>query len=647
MNDRLISIAEIAQIADVRPTAVHNWRRRISDFPLPDPSSIKGNEYNEAEIVRWLQARRPNLELSTLNLTIRRSLDVIAGMGAAPALLAYATLLEHLKALMNASQPPTLNALLTSVSDDDSPSAELAQTFDDDTVSTFAALLRNDSVELILSNIADEIERITRRGGSRNFTTPALRELLVNLIQPVQGSVLDPCAGSGGLLRAAAQSSQGQVQLWAADVDDRVSAAFAEYAACKSNVSYRESDVLADDPFIDMTFDRIMIDPPFLLHSATGSALRRGELAWVDYAKDHLSESGIAAVVTSHRHLINSPDSLNRQNLLRAGSLSAIISLPAIGSHKNVPLAIWLLSRTDSQESVVFVDASEISASAWDDDRGSDLVMDALIRARDLEDYNLYVGPTGSVSSVKIPVSAVRSADANLLPARWLSHGNQRSKQEASDELETVIRDLQDTVTRVAQEIGQHSNQLVEGPEPEMVRWTLLEGSALFVFNGLQSAKDDEDAEGLVKKLSSLHGAPTHETDKRATSPGDVIFSPSGVITRSTTIDDSGGHLIARPLVRIQVDHPEGRITAEILAAWLNSVDVMRQALAVAPSPLDLQTLEVPLFSKDQAEQLTIALRTARSSSESLDAAAHLGRSMTSSLMEAALTGVTTTISDE
>ena len=647
MTDRLLTIAEIAQIADVRPTAVHNWRRRISDFPLPDPSSIKGNEYNEIEVLQWLREHRPNLRLSDLNLAIRRSLDVIAGLGAAPALLVYATVLEQIQAMIDQKDGTSLDALRTSMCDQKGPSTELLQTFDEETFSTLASMLTERSTELVLVDIADEINQLTRRGGARHFTTHALRDLLVELVGPIHGSVLDPCAGSGGLLRAAALASQDSVQLWAADADDTIGAAFSDYAACRSDLTFQQSDVLTNDPFAGMIFDRILIDPPFSLQSATGSALRNGELAWVNYAQDHLSADGSAAIVTPHRHLVRPSDALKRQNLLREGALSAIVSLPAIGSHKNVPLAIWVLSGDTSQDSVVFVDASELSAANWVDDHGFDLVIDAFVQARASEPSTLYVGPTGSVSSVKVPVSVIRSADANLLPARWVSHGDQYSKEDSTRLLNEIVDGLQTAAAEIQGLCADLPKVLMEGPEPEMVRWSSLEGSALFTFEGMRTVRGDDKPAHLVSKLSTELGPPAQSGLEGTTSPGDVLFSPHTPVTRMAVVDKTGGHLIERPLVRIQVDHPEGRITPEILAAWLNSIDIVRQALAVAPSLLDLQTLDVPLFTREQAEQLTIALRSARDTSEALSAAASVGLSLGKSLMQAAMTGVTVTKRDQ
>lgn len=59
-NTRLLGLYEIAEIANVNPSAVANWRRRFSDFPAPIVELKSGPVFHEAQVRHWLQRRNAN-----------------------------------------------------------------------------------------------------------------------------------------------------------------------------------------------------------------------------------------------------------------------------------------------------------------------------------------------------------------------------------------------------------------------------------------------------------------------------------------------------------------------------------------------------------------------------------------------------------
>src|SRR5713101_6246856 len=70
MEDELLGIYEIAELAGVTPQAVANWRARFSDFPAPTAELRAGPVFSRSRIRRWLQKRRFPMAtvLSTINL---------------------------------------------------------------------------------------------------------------------------------------------------------------------------------------------------------------------------------------------------------------------------------------------------------------------------------------------------------------------------------------------------------------------------------------------------------------------------------------------------------------------------------------------------------------------------------------------------
>src|SRR5438309_962110 len=57
MTESLIGIFEIADIANVSPSAVANWRKRFPDFPTPLVELKSGPVFSENQVKLWLARR--------------------------------------------------------------------------------------------------------------------------------------------------------------------------------------------------------------------------------------------------------------------------------------------------------------------------------------------------------------------------------------------------------------------------------------------------------------------------------------------------------------------------------------------------------------------------------------------------------------
>jgi hypothetical protein len=58
MNESLIGVFEIAELAKVGPSAVANWRKRFADFPAPLAELKSGPVFSESQIRLWLAMRQ-------------------------------------------------------------------------------------------------------------------------------------------------------------------------------------------------------------------------------------------------------------------------------------------------------------------------------------------------------------------------------------------------------------------------------------------------------------------------------------------------------------------------------------------------------------------------------------------------------------
>lgn len=70
MQDDLVSIHEIAEMAGVTPPAVGNWRKRYPDFPEPVAELRTGPIFRASQVKSWLRKRRVPMAniISSINL---------------------------------------------------------------------------------------------------------------------------------------------------------------------------------------------------------------------------------------------------------------------------------------------------------------------------------------------------------------------------------------------------------------------------------------------------------------------------------------------------------------------------------------------------------------------------------------------------
>jgi hypothetical protein len=58
MNETLIGLFEIAELANVSPSAVANWRKRFTDFPQSLVELKSGPVFSENQVKLWLAKRQ-------------------------------------------------------------------------------------------------------------------------------------------------------------------------------------------------------------------------------------------------------------------------------------------------------------------------------------------------------------------------------------------------------------------------------------------------------------------------------------------------------------------------------------------------------------------------------------------------------------
>ncbi|KXK60347.1 N-6 DNA methylase [Micromonospora rosaria] len=329
-----ITAAEIARLAGVGRAAVSNWRKRHADFPAPVGGTATSAEFDLRQVEQWLHGQGKLPELSTVDRLwhhLARTPD------AAPAVLAAAG--ARLLARHRGETPPPTDARLG------------------EHVASVDAL----ADELGPQVAFDELwQRFSAPGpGGRTTVTPdGLADLMVALVDAGGGTVLDPAAGTGATLRAAARAGCTAAHGQEIDADAaRLAGLWLALHGVAGEV--RPGDSLRADAYAGRTVDAVVCHPPFGVstwgHDELGYDPRweygtpprtEPELAWVQHALTHLRPGGYAVLLMPPAAASRRAGRRIRAELLRRGALRAVVALPAgAAAPHGVPLHLWVLRR--------------------------------------------------------------------------------------------------------------------------------------------------------------------------------------------------------------------------------------------------------------------------------------------------------------
>lgn len=378
-----VTAAEISRIAGVTRATVSNWRRRHDDFPAPSAGTESSPLYDLPAVQAWLRGRG---HTSTASPTeeLRTALRLLGpGSGVAARLFPLAAgasrrtpeELAELAALPDdrliARAEKTAGELPAAV-----PEAEPVRYGPDDADAVRALLgcVREAGPQAAVDVLAER--ELDEGAASGVYQTPEGLALLMARLLPTEASrVLDPACGSGTLLAAAAR--QGARKLFGQDslpVQGRRTAVRLLLAAPEAETTIRVGDSLRDDAFPDVTVDAVLCNPPFADRDwghdelaydprwAYGLPPRlESELAWVQHALAHLEPGGHAVMLLPPALAFRSSGRRVRAELIRAGALRAVVSLPARAAYPlHIGLHIWVLQRPEpggtDRTTVLFVD---------------------------------------------------------------------------------------------------------------------------------------------------------------------------------------------------------------------------------------------------------------------------------------------------
>lgn len=302
--------------------------------------------------------------------------------------------------------------------------------------------------------------------GGQFYTPRSVVQLLVEMLEPYEGRVFDPCCGSGGMFVQSEKfveahrdhyngKSRGIDKLF-----ERVVSIYGQesnqttWRLCKMNLAIRGIDStnvlwnsegsFLNDAHPDLKADFVIANPPFNDSDWSGELLRNdgrwkygvppvsnANYAWIQHFLYHLSPKGTAGFVMAKGSLSSKTNGEGeiRKNIIEAGLVDCIVNLPAkLFLNTQIPACLWFLSREKEtnpnhprRNKILFIDARNMGTLI---NRRTRELTDEDIR-KIADTYHSWKKDDGSYEDIpgfckSATLDEVRELDYVLTPGRYV-----------------------------------------------------------------------------------------------------------------------------------------------------------------------------------------------------------------------------------
>lgn len=231
-----------------------------------------------------------------------------------------------------------------------------------------------------------------KRGGE--FYTPrSVVRVLVEMLEPYQGRIYDPCCGSGGMFVQSEKFVQehggriGDIAIYGQESN------YVTWRLAKMNLAVRgiDSDIrwnnegsFHKDELRDLKADFILANPPFNISDWGGDRLREdvrwkfgappvgnANYAWLQHIVHHLAPNGTAGVVLANGSMSSTQSGEGdiRREMVEKDFVDCMVALPGqLFYSTQIPACLWFLARNknpgngwrDRRGEVLFIDARKL-----------------------------------------------------------------------------------------------------------------------------------------------------------------------------------------------------------------------------------------------------------------------------------------------
>jgi type I restriction enzyme M protein len=236
--------------------------------------------------------------------------------------------------------------------------------------------------------------------GGQFYTPRSVVRLLVEMLEPYEGRVFDPCCGSGGMFiqsekfveahqdhyhkkdKGGGLHPADMISIYGQESNQTTWRLAKMNLAIRgidsSNIKWNNEGSFLNDAHKDLKADFIIANPPFNDSDWSGELLKddarwkygipppgNANYAWIQHFIYHTSPKGMAGFVLAKGSLTSKTNGEGeiRKVIIEAGLLDCIINLPAkLFLNTQIPACLWFLSRRKEGrlDKVLFIDARNL-----------------------------------------------------------------------------------------------------------------------------------------------------------------------------------------------------------------------------------------------------------------------------------------------
>jgi type I restriction enzyme M protein len=238
-----------------------------------------------------------------------------------------------------------------------------------------------------------EFARDEGKKGGEFYTPRSIVELLVDMLEPYKGRVMDPCCGSGGMFVQSEkfvlehQGKLSDISVYGQESNQTTWRLAKMNLAIRgidsSQVKWNNEGSFLKNEHKDVKVDYIIANPPFNISDWSGELLRtdgrwtygvppegNANYAWIQHFMYHLAPDGQAGFVLSKGSLTTKTggeDSI-RKKLIEEGLVDCIVNLPAkLFLNTQIPACLWFMSKNrtngkyrNRKGEILFIDARNL-----------------------------------------------------------------------------------------------------------------------------------------------------------------------------------------------------------------------------------------------------------------------------------------------
>lgn len=225
--------------------------------------------------------------------------------------------------------------------------------------------------------------------GGEFYTPSCVVRTLVEMIEPFDGQIYDPCCGSGGMFCQSARfvnEHQGNIRnisIFGQESNPttwKLAKMNLAIRGLEANLGKHNADTFHDDQHKTLKANYILANPPFNISDWGGERLEddvrwkygippvgNANFAWLQHMIFHLNPNGgVAGTVLANGSLSSNTGNEGniRKNMINGDVVECIVSLPGqLFYSTGIPVSLWIMRRGKTGKSVgkvLFIDARKM-----------------------------------------------------------------------------------------------------------------------------------------------------------------------------------------------------------------------------------------------------------------------------------------------